>query len=237
MAAFEEGFNTLLGQIATSSNYTCTNQCSSCFTALNSNSKLCGLLSLEESSSVKNRVPNFTLEEILTFSDDDYFKIVDEARFYFEDCVQYVIDFDKSELCLSIDYMVMPMEIPSEIESINCNLTYNGVRCNSCILPIVPYNANSTASTSSTDDPDCIIADCTNVDATYGTMIDVCQNIGLGGPFQYFARTDSSAFTPGTCDDIVTPPDEIPSSGNTPAQSKLLMSLLAVMFTPVVFVL
>ena len=222
-----EGFNTLIGQISASSKYTCTNQCSSCFTELNSTSKLCGLFSTEESSNFTNKMPNLTFEEIQTFaqsSDDDAaLAFVDDVRFYSKNCVLYTGDaFDNSELCFIIDYK----EIPSESEPIYCNITYNDVLCNSCIIPGVPTNINSTAN--STDDIDCIIADCTNVDATYGTLIDVCQNIGIAGPFQYFSLNDvanNSTFSPGTCDDVVTP--TLPTSAapvTSPSTTKITES-------------
>lgn len=198
------GFNTLIGQLASSSNYTCTNQCSSCFTPLNGTSKLCGSFSVEESSSVQNKMGNFTLQEIFgTFSDDDLFEVVDKASFYSENCIKYSGDaFGNSEICFIVDYL----GIPTDSEPIHCNITYNDVLCNSCLIPGFPTSVNSTAN--STDEEDCIIADCTNVDAIYGTIIDVCQNIGLDGPFQYFALKDvmnGSTFTPGTCDDVDVP--------------------------------
>lgn len=223
--AFVTGFNTLLGQLASSSNYTCANRCSSCFTALNGNSKLCGLFSVEESTSVKNKMGNFTLDEILNnFTADALVGLVDEATFYSKNCIQYTGDaFDNSELCFIVDYKGLPYDN----DAIYCNITYNDVLCNSCIIPDVPTNANSTAN--STDDQGCFIADCTNVDATYSAMINTCQNIGLGGPFQYFSLKDvvnGTTFTTGTCDGVATPtaPATTPSATEIPTAAPILIS-------------
>jgi hypothetical protein len=203
--AFVNGLNTLIGELSSSSNYTCTNQCNSCFTAFDNTTKLCGLFSVEESSSVQNKVGNFSYDQILFLSDDDLLGLVDEARFFTANCLQYTGDvFDNSELCFIVDFM----GVPNDSETVYCNITYNDVLCDSCIIPGVPSNSNSS------DDQECIIADCTNVDATYGTMINLCQNIGLDGPFQYFALKDvvnDSTFTPGTCNGDATPTGPAPT--------------------------
>jgi hypothetical protein len=209
-AIFVAGFNSLIGQLSSSSNYTCTNQCSSCFTALDgTTSQLCGLFSVEESSLVQNKMANFTLENILTLSDNDLLGLVDEARFYSENCIQYTGDaFDDSKVCFIVDFI----GIPIDSEPVYCNITYNDALCQSCIIPGV----NSTTS----NDQECIVADCTNVDATYGTMINVCQNIGLGGPFQYFALKDNvnvTTFSPGVCDGVTTPTGPSPMAPTSSA--------------------
>jgi hypothetical protein len=49
------GFNTLFGQLEAMNQYTCTNQCASCFTVLDSaTTPSCGVLSIEESSAAKS---------------------------------------------------------------------------------------------------------------------------------------------------------------------------------------
>jgi hypothetical protein len=172
---------------------------------------------------VKNKMGNFTLDEIFNLTDDAVLGLIDEAAFYSKNCIQYTGDvFDNSELCYIVDYK----GLPNSNDATYCNITYNDVLCNSCIVPGVPTNANSTANT---DDQVCIIADCTNVDATYGTMINTCQNIGLGGPFQYFSLKDvvnGTTFTPGTCDGVATPtaPATTPSATEIPTAAPILIS-------------
>ena len=158
------GYNTLIGQLRDSYNFTCQTQCEKCYTPSDNSSvtsKLCGLFNTDESSAIQYRMGNFTLEDLTSGNKSESdFRALIFGQYSGEECIQYTSDeYDNIELCLAIT-----TDISSNSEdSLYCNITYNNVLCSSCSI------AN---------------ADCTNVDATYGTMIDECNNVSANGPFQ-----------------------------------------------------
>lgn len=215
MTAFVEGFNTAVGELFLFSNYSCMTQCEACFASLDTTAttQVCGLFSVEDSTRVENKKGNFTWEEIFAINEADWNELVDTAEFYRKNCVQYTGDaYGNSKVCFSADVMSLAFDKP-----LYCNITYNDVLCSSCIISDVMSNASSTSNSTGTNEESCLIADCTNVDATYGTMIDLCQNTGLTGPFQFLSLPDivtDTTFTPGTCDGD-TIPDATPTVPTT----------------------
>jgi hypothetical protein len=145
---------------------------------------------------------NYTFDEIPFAILDDFAvgPVVDTQ------CIQYTGDiYDNSEVCVMI-----AATLPSPESS--CNVTYNDAVCSDCTISSTTF---------------CLTANCTNVDPTYGTMVDNCERIGLDGPFQIVTvwfEADNSTFTTGSCDvdapspstpveDITSAPvDEAPST-------------------------
>ena len=219
VVTFVDSFNTLVGQLMFSSNFSCTNECSSCFVSRNDNGTVvCGFFTVEESSDIQTGAGNFTIEEILAGpTNEDIAALVDTAVLHMENCVQYTGDaYGNSKVCFITDLT----SLPDETEPVFCNITYNDVLCDSCVVPGVAFNSSDDAA------GECIVADCTNVDATYGTMIDTCEMVGVGGPFQFFALRDvvnATTFTLGTCNDnvpapsttVATPPTVLPTANTT----------------------
>jgi hypothetical protein len=183
---FVSEFNRLIGELSAISNYTCNNNCESCFTFATDTNKTCGILSVEELTSVQNREGNFTFQEIASLTSDDIVELIDQARFYTKDCIDYTTGPNTGTLCLLTDFI----GIPSANDTLYCNITYDNTLCNSCFIPPATI----------TDD-DCIMADCTNIDPA--AMINVCNDTGLVGPFQFFVVSsmdiDNTTFTLGTC--------------------------------------
>lgn len=188
------GFNALIGELSSYSNYSCTNACDSCFMT-NDGTTSCAIFSTSESSSVQNRPGDFTFQQISTnnVTQQDVFDLIGSATFYSSDCIVYTTpeSYKDNELCFTINFD----GIPSDTNDIICNITYSDVLCNSCIIPSLPAGTNATS-----DEGDCVIADCTNIDTN--AMIDTCNGIGLVGPFAYLAldrsSIDSSTFTVGS---------------------------------------
>ena len=219
VVTFVDSFNTLVGQLMFSSNFSCTNECSSCFVSRDNNGTVvCGFFTVEESSDIQTGAGNFTMEDILAGpTNEDIAALVDTAVLHMENCVQYTGDaYGNSKVCFITDLT----SLPDETEPVFCNITYNDVLCDSCVVPGVAFNSSDDAA------GECIVADCTNVDATYGTMIDTCEMVGVGGPFQFFALRDvvnATTFTLGTCNDnvpapsttVATPPTVLPTANTT----------------------
>ena len=179
----------------------CQTPCEQCFTPFNNSgnaSTLCGLFNTEDSYDAKYSAGNFTFEAIINATLEDFVTGIASSDY----CIQYTRDqFSNSEVC------VIYMNELSEPDTFYCNVTYNDVLCNSCTV--------------TPDEDECLIADCTNVDATYGAMLDSCQNLAADGPFQavyLLDAFDDTTFTVGSCD--VDVPARAPSAaGNAPAVS------------------
>ncbi len=184
------------------------------------NGTVCGFFSVEESSNIQTGEGNFTIEEILAGPTNEAFAaLIDTAVLYMVNCVQYTGGaYGNSEVCFISDLT----SLPDETEPIFCNITYNDVLCDSCVVPAVAFNTS--------DAGECIVADCSNVDATYGTMIDTCEKVGVGGPFQVFAlrdEVDATTFTLGTCNGgmdvpvatptVAAPPTVLPTANTGPS--------------------
>ena len=210
--AYALGYNTLIGQVKDTYYLTCQTPCEQCFTPFgngNMTSKICALFSLDESFVTVYPTSNFTFNDITNgnTSAGDISEFVG-SHLISSYCLKYTNDqYDNSEVCLTYG------NINSNF-AMYCNITYNDVLCNFCTL--------------SADD-DCLIADCTNVDATYGTLIDRCQKIGVNGPFQFniaVAEPENSTFVIGTCD--------IATSDGDCNTSNLFWSAIVVIMTSIV---
>ena len=157
---------------------------------------------------------NFTYEDILNISasDDSGFGT---GIFQYEQCIQYTSDkYSGSEICATFE------NEPSNSDILYCNITYNDVLCNSCSV--------------SADDDECITADCTNVDETYGTMIDTCKELGLDGPFQFIyilQEAENTTFTQGSCD--VDVPEPTPTSNGDGSASIFPLTCIALAITSI----
>ena len=121
---------------------------------------------------------------------------LDVGRYSDEYCIQYTGDkYSNSEVCFTV---VTEVATNTDFGVQYCNITYNDVLCNSC-----------------TRSNQCIVADCTTVDATHGTMIDTCQLKGGNGPFEIIfvlLGADNATFTTGSCDiDVPAPTVPAPS--------------------------
>ena len=204
--AFTLGYNTLIGELKESFNSTCQTPCEECFTPFNSSgvaSKFCGLINNDDSLDAQYLMGNFTFENITNGAASSIEDFI-TGIYRYEECFQYTGDqFSNSEVCATY---VNEVDIDSDI--LYCNITYNDVLCNSCTV--------------SEDEEDCFVADCTNVDAIHGTMIDLCQNVGANGPFQILfvlQEADSTTFTTGTCDiDAPAPMAPVKSPAASPTQ-------------------
>jgi hypothetical protein len=229
--AYVLAFNTLFGQQRELSNQTCRTPCEQCYSPLGNGtmtSKICGLINTFVSYETYSLMSNFTFQEINT---GNYSSAVD-GKYNGLQCMQYSGDqYDNSKVCFTYVYLL------SNDENY-CNITYNDVLCNSCTI-----SSNG-----------CFSADCTNVDTTYGTMIDLCQKVGLSGPFQIFnafAEADNTTYTAGTCDiDAPAPvapmkgpaasptpltPNAAPTSDSNCNASTLSLSVVAIVTSIVMF--
>jgi hypothetical protein len=146
---------------------------------------------------------NYTYDE-LTTGDGSAFET--NSSYYTNDCIDYKTAPYTGKLCLTVNLK----GIPSENETLYCNITYGNTLCNSCVIP-------------PGDSDECVLADCTNIDPN--AMINACENTGLVGPFQYFGllsvsnSVDNTTFTRGICSNDggsvlgetpVTPPVALP---------------------------
>jgi hypothetical protein len=181
--AYALNYNTLIGQIHESYFITCQNPCEQCFRPIdsyNTATKQCASFTSDDVLVMKVSKSNFTFDEIPTGDPSDFATI----EYSSTHCIQYTDDqYDDSKVCMK--YVEI---IPSD--SIYCNVTFNDVLCNFCTISPDTY---------------CVVAYCTNVDAIYGTEIDICQRleVGVHGPFQILSiwyKDKYTAFTPGTCD-------------------------------------
>jgi hypothetical protein len=204
--AFTLEFNALISQVKESFNSNCQTTCEECYKPFSNGttgmtSQICGLFTSSSSAIYEFEMTNFTLDQILNGTVDPNDFAIGELSG--SQCVQYSGGiYDDSEVCVL--YLTT---LPSQ--EVYCNITYNDMQCNSC----------SISSTT-----DCISADCTNVDATYGTMIDDCEGVGLDGPFQIITvinEADNSTFTTGSCDvdapvksPVVSPSAPTPTSNS-----------------------
>lgn len=194
--AFVDGFNQALGRLTRSSEYSCVNQCESCFDTY------CGLWQTSQGLTIANRPGNFSLEEIAAqnISSDDIFALINTTTFHWDSCITYTIN-QSGTLCASVHLN----SIPDEEQDQPCSITYNNQACNSCVL---------------TAAEPCFVADCTNLDEDGGAMIDTCTDTGLVGPFaalRYMLDDDSDPeqdinITLGRCDVPALAPMAAPTS-------------------------
>jgi hypothetical protein len=194
-------FNRLLGEISIVSNYSCINTCEACFTFANETSETCGTVRVDQSGSIQGREGNFTIEEIASFSDASLAEVFDQVSSYSNNCIDYTTSPYIGSLCLTVEYM----GFPDENDTVYCNITYDNELCNSCTI-----QSDSIQS-------DCMKADCTNIYSA--AMIDVCNDTGLVGPFQFFAfenmDIDNTTFTVGKCTPVRAPT----ANGRAPTSS------------------
>jgi hypothetical protein len=192
--AFVDGFNQALGQLARSSEYSCLNDCESCF-ADNDGNTLCGIWETREAMSIANRPGNFTLQQILSqnITTEDTIALISNATFAFDNCITYTVN-QSGTLCASVNLTTIPVEGKDQ----PCTITYNDVTCNSCLITGVDA---------------CFVADCTNVHGD--TKIDSCSTgggtDGLVGPFVFLrylsddfgnstGTNTTTVISPGRCD-------------------------------------
>ena len=206
--AFVLEYNSLLSQIVEFSAATCETPCEQCFVPIGNSgdaTELCGLFSTENTLDAKSQPANYTLEDIINGTETTFQDlIVGTSNSGF--CIQYTRNqFSNSEVCVT--YI---NEVVAESDLLFCNVTFNGVLCSSCTI--------------SADGDECLIADCSNVDSMYGTMLDSCQKTGVDGPFQIvflLDEADNKTFTEGSCDvDVPEPTPSAPAKSPATAPSK-----------------
>jgi hypothetical protein len=184
--SFADDFNTLFGTLYSGSAFVCENGCESCYKGV------CGLLAVTKESSIAYGKSNFTVDQILT-NQIDSTPFISNFTFFLKNCVQYTSGtISDGQLCFGV-----VIESAAEANSAQhmCNLEYDGVPCNSCVIDLA-----------STDG--CYVADCTNIDAS--AMIDSCSGTGFVGPFVLLGVLRSgnitgSSLTLGSCDVQPTP--------------------------------
>lgn len=200
--AYTLGYNTLIGQLQESANSICQTPCEECFAPFDPfnisglTSKVCGLFTTNISYFIDYGAGNSTFEDLTSVngSGSDIGPL-DVGRYSDEYCIQYTGDkYSNSEVCFTV---VTEVATNTDFGVQYCNITYNDVLCNSC-----------------TRSNQCIVADCTTVDATHGTMIDTCQLKGGNGPFEIIfvlLGADNTTFTTGSCDIDVPAPTVLPA--------------------------
>jgi hypothetical protein len=184
--SFADDFNTLFGTLYSKSAYMCANGCEACFDGV------CGLLETTRETLIAYGKSNFTADQILNDLIVET-PFVANFTFYLKNCVQYTSGTTlDGQLCFGID-LNNAAEATSRQQM--CNLEYDGVPCNSCVVDLVSQEG-------------CYAADCTNIDAS--AVIDSCGGTGFVGPFVFLGvlRNDNitgSNLTLGSCDVQSTP--------------------------------
>jgi hypothetical protein len=186
IGSFVDQVNVLIGMLSSMSQYQCINDCETCL------NNVCGILETSSLSRTSNNIGNFSFQEIIS-GNFDVLSSVANATFMFSNCVTFTGD-SGGKICFIIDFDTVPIPFADTA----CIIEYNGVACNSCVIPNADFLAGSN----------CFTADCTNIDSF--AMINSCNDTGFVGPFVFLElletkNVSNSTFTVGSCDGATAP--------------------------------
>lgn len=190
MTTFVDMANALIGSLYAMSEYQCVNNCETCL------NDVCAKLDTRELSSTTNEIPNYTYGEIIS-GEYDVYSAIANATFSLSNCITFTGYLD-GKICFGIDFDTVPIPFSDT----PCSIEYNGVACNSCVIPSADFLAGGN----------CYTADCTNFDSS--AMINSCNGTGFVGPFAFLGILETenvtdSTFTVGSCDGDAAPPPPI----------------------------
>jgi hypothetical protein len=192
IGSFVDQVNALIGMLSSMSQYQCINDCETCL------NNICGILETSSLSSTSNNIGNFSFQEIIS-GNFDVLSSVANATFIFSNCATFTGD-SGGKICFIIDFDTVPIPFADTA----CIIEYNGVACNSCVIPNADFLAGSN----------CFTADCTNFDSS--AMLNSCNDTGFVGPFVFLElleakNVSNSTFTRGSCN--------VPAAPITPTDS------------------
>jgi hypothetical protein len=209
--SFVDQVNTLLGSLYSMSQYQCINECETCL------NDVCGILETSALSSTSNNIGNLSLSEILAGNFETLSSIAN-ATFIFSNCVTFM-GSSVGKICFMVDFDTVPIPLSDA----PCTIEYNGVACNSCVIPDADFLTGGN----------CFTADCTNIDAS--AMLNSCNGTGFVGPFVFLnlletKNVTNGTFTVGSCNGAIAPvspsdPATAPTPLSVPTAAPVITSM------------
>lgn len=248
--SFLEDFNMLLGQLEGSSEYNCINQCETC---MDETKEVCAIVQTVQSYYFGLAAANFSFSDLASLSGgggtggngttgdgagglggadatETFAQFVDELDFRYSVCLTYTKGgqgLKNGRVCLSVQID----ENQDPTGDIACDLSNNGVKCDSCKVT----QEGCIQATCSGDGSGEAIATTRNA-----FVIDTCAGTGFEGPFQFMEYLQKDAnlttITKGECGDFDVPPIELPAAkprgdsetdpSSAPASASIIMAVI-----------